>query len=140
MKTTALCAFAVLLSAGAASAEALLSPGYYENIVKMPALGPKPMVTKTCLRKDEAKSVEEMLAQYSSDETCKFAQRTLGGGRIDIAASCRDDAGPSTIRMTGVYTATSYDLQIQHATKSERNMTMSAKSRRIAPTCPKGGR
>ena len=134
--SAAAAAFILAAASGAAHAQGLLTPGYWENEVVLAAHGNTPFVTRTCMAPEEAKSVEEILGEMQS--SCNLTRRTIAGGKIDVAGTCTEsDGSKSTLKMTGSFTPTSYQLVLQHGTADPSvSRSMKLKSRRVASTCP----
>lgn len=140
VKTSAALA-ALLVSSAALAATATIQPGYYENRVTVAQDGTSE-ITHDCVKPGEAQTVEQLAAEITQDRECRYSRRNLGGGRIDIAATCvGKDGSRSTFTQVGTYTPTSLNVKMggfvtYAGQKVDIGMTIA--SRRIAATCPRG--
>jgi hypothetical protein len=141
----------------AKEAEAIkFSPGEWENKVeivdvkfdesKLPAEAKgmagamvKQMVgqvqtSKNCLTEEQAKKPgADFLAGAENDE-CTYKKFDLSGGKIDADIACKGKQAGQTgdIKLTGTYTATSYDMQMDMAMSSGEMGTMTMKAKNSA--------
>lgn len=132
---------ALLVSSATLAATATIQPGYYENRVTVVQDGTSE-VTHDCVKPGEAQTVEQLAAEITQDRECRYSRRNVGGGRIDIAATCvGTDGSRSTFTQVGTYTPTSLNVKMggfvtYAGQKVDIGMTIA--SRRIAATCPRG--
>lgn len=134
---------AVALYAGAALAETVMAPGYYETVTRF-AGDPDPQVTRDCVTAEEARArtVERELAKAMQGQ-CAYSQRQIGAGRFAIAASCNDDGVKSTFKNTGVYSSTGFTMNLTSTTVvggQSASLNLTSTSRRLAAACPAGTR
>lgn len=134
-----------LCAAGAAFADALFLPGLYEVRVSYPGDGSGVETTRECLTSAEAKeeSLERYLAEVVEDSSCRFTQRSIGGGRFAIAGTCNNEGFRSKLRQTGTYSPTAMTMDMRmtmaHASGAEPvSVQMVMSSRRVAANCPAG--
>jgi hypothetical protein len=88
-------------------------------------------------------TLEKRLAAMGQDPSCKFTQRTIGGGKYAIAASCSNEGAKSSYRQSGTYTPTSMTMNMamtMQVAPGQKPVTYSftSVSRRVAATCPAG--
>lgn len=142
---TSILGAAALCMVQTAFAEVTFQPGLYETRVSYPDDGPGVETTRECLTAAEAKqeSLERRLAETVQDANCKFTQRSIGGGRFNIAGTCNNEGMRSTLKQTGTYSATGMAMNM-HMTMAPAagtapvSMRMVLISRRVAATCPAG--
>lgn len=141
----------------AAEAEAIkFSPGQWENKVEivdvkfdesklpperkaMTGMIVKQMVgqvqtTKNCLTEEQAKKPgADFLAGAENDE-CSYKTFDLSGGKInaDIACKGKKPGQQGDIKLTGNYTATSYDMEMGMVMSSGEMGTMTIKAKNSA--------
>ncbi|KGM53653.1 hypothetical protein N800_07030 [Lysobacter daejeonensis GH1-9] len=142
---TSILGAAALCVAHNAFAEVTFQPGLYETKVSYPDDGPGVETTRECLTAAEAKqeSLERRLAETVQDASCKFTQRSIGGGRFSIAGTCNNDGVRSTLKQTGTYSATAMAMNmhmtlVASAGTAPISVRMVMSSRRVAATCPAG--
>ncbi|AOG01081.1 MAG: DUF3617 domain-containing protein [Blastomonas sp.] len=90
--------------------------------------------TKNCLTKEEAeKPGADFLAGAENDE-CTYKKFDLSGGKIDADIACKGkEAGQQgDIKLTGTYTATSYDMQMAMVMASPQSGSMTIKAKNSA--------
>lgn len=126
------------------------SPGEWENKVEMldvdfakskmpPQLQDamkqqvgKPQAVKNCLTKEQAsKPGADFLAGADSGE-CAYKTLDLSDGKVNAVIACKgkQPGQQGDIKLTGTYTATSYDMQMDMVMSSKEfgSMTMKAKN------------
>lgn len=131
---------AVLVSSAAIAATASLQPGYYENKLTM-SQGGSVDVTRDCVKPGETQTVEQLTKELTEDRTCRFTRRTIGGGKIDVAATCvGNDGTRSSYTQVGTYSPTSVTMRISGFAMvggQKIDLGMNVASRRIAAFCPR---
>ena len=134
-----------LCAAGAAFADAVFLPGLYEVRVSYPDEGSDVETTRECLTSAEVKeeSLERYLAEAVKDTSCKYTQRSIGGGRFAIAGSCNNEGFRSTVKQTGTYSPTAMTMDMSMTMMSVAgaepvSLRMVMTLRRLAATCPAG--
>ncbi len=97
-----------------------------------------------CLTPEQAskEDVAAELAKSQSAEKCEFTKREVGGGAINVEATCKGQGGaPLKMTMTGQSGKTKTEVQMtmegQGPTGGEMVMTLSMGSERTGP-CKKG--
>ena len=140
--TVASLAAAAIGATGAAAGTAFL-PGVYETTTTH-ADGTEDVSRHCATSKGiQNDTLEKRLAAMSQDSSCKFTERSVGGGKYAIAASCDNEGVKSSYRQTGTYTPTSMTMamamtmQVAPGQKPV-SMNFTALSRRLAATCPAG--
>lgn len=134
-----LLASAALLGAGAAFAQTAFLPGVYETTTTW-ADGAKD-TSRHCARGGADHTLEKRLAAMSQDPSCKFTQRTIGGGRFAIAAACDNEGARSSYKQSGSYgpanMTMAMTMTIQPAPgQAPVTSSFTAVSRRVAAVCP----
>jgi len=134
-----------LFVAGAACADAVFLPGLYEVRVSYPSEGSGVETTRECLTAAEAgqQSLEWRLAEVLEDTSCRFAQRSIAGGRFAIAGTCNNDGFRSTLKQDGTYSPTTMTMEMSMTMQPMHGaepvaMKMVLSSRRVAASCPAG--
>jgi hypothetical protein len=134
-----------LCAAGAVFADTMFLPGLYEVRVSYPGDGSDVETTRECLTSAEAKeeSLERYLAEAVKDPSCKFTQRSIGGGRFAIAGTCNSEGLRSTLKQTGTYSPTAMTMDMSMTLVSVPGvepvrMRMVMSIRRLAANCPAG--
>jgi hypothetical protein len=97
-----------------------------------------------CLTPEQAakEDIAAELAKTQSAQQCEFTKRDVGGGAINVEATCKGDGGaPLKMTMTGKSGKTKTEVQMtmtgQGPTGGEMVMTLSMGSERTGP-CKKG--
>lgn len=140
---TAATALAAAFSATAALAETAFLPGVYETTTTH-ADGTKETSRHCATSKGiQNDTLEKRLAAMSRDPSCKFSQRSIGGGKYAVAATCNNEGVKSSYRQTGTYTPTSMTMNMamtMQVAPGQKPVSMDFKalSRRVAATCPAG--
>jgi hypothetical protein len=49
---------------------------------------------------------------FGADKSCRYGHFTMGGGKIDIQMTCKQEESTQTTNMTGSYTPTSYSMDM----------------------------
>jgi hypothetical protein len=142
---TSILGAAALCMVQTAFAEVTFQPGLYETRVSYPDDGQGVETTRECLTAAEAKqeSLERRLAETVQDSNCRFTQRSIGGGRFNIAGTCNNDGMRSTLKQTGTYSTTAMAMNMDMTLAAAAgappvSMRMVMSSRRVAATCPAG--
>ncbi|WP_373487246.1 DUF3617 domain-containing protein [Blastomonas sp.] len=88
--------------------------------------------SKNCLTKEDAEKPGADFLAGADNEECDYKKFSLSGGKIDADISCKGkQAGEQgDIKMTGDYTATSYNMEMSMNMQSPGagNMTINAKN------------
>lgn len=137
---------AVTLSvAGTACADTAFLPGLYETRVSYPDDGAGVETTRECLTPAEAKqeSLERRLAEAVQDGNCRFAQRSIAGGKFTLVGTCVSEGAKSSVRQTGTYTPTTMAMNMRMTVVAGPgappvSVDMVMTSRRLATICPAG--
>jgi hypothetical protein len=97
-----------------------------------------------CLTPEQAtkEDIAAELAKSQSAEKCEFTKREVGGGAINVEATCKGQGGaPLKMTMTGKSAKTKTEVQMtmagQGPTGADMVMTLSMGSERTGP-CKKG--
>lgn len=99
---------------------------------------------QTCLTPEDVQKPKEDFFAGKNNE-CRYEHFTMGGGRIDALMHCGKEAGASTMRMAGTYSADSYQMQM--ATEVETSddavhgmqMQMRVEAKRVGECSAKQG-
>ena len=134
---------AATIRATAAPVGTAFLPGVYETTTTH-ADGTKDISRHCATSKGvQNDTLEKRLAAMSQDPSCKFTQRSVGGGKFAIAASCENEGVKSSYQQTGTYTPTSMTMTMGMTMQVARgqkpvSMKFTALSKRVAATCPAG--
>lgn len=150
MKRRIILSYAGLLI-GSAAAEAQVQPGQWEtsstiNSIEVPGVPPQiaemmksqmagGKVTRTtyCITPQQAaQGPQEMLKQNPS---CRFAKYSMKGGAISTEMSCTENGGTMTVRASGSYTPTNFNVTSNAVMSGQMSMRLSSTSvgRHIGP-------
>lgn len=86
-----------------------------------PASPPAPI----CLTPAQASDAATWLARQNLPENCTLTRRGMAGGRVEISGTCPPQApglARGTVRLTGRWTPTGYDLKFITANPSENGV------------------
>lgn len=64
---------------------------------------------------------------FGAGKSCRYEHFTMGGGKLDIQMTCKQEASTQTSNMTGSYTPTSYSMDMSSKATGEgmeNGMTM----------------
>ena len=77
-----------------------------------------------CVKPEDVKKPKEDF--FGADKSCRYEHFTMGGGKIDIKMTCREEASTQTSSMSGTYTPTSYsmDMSMNGSGGRDSGMTM----------------
>ena len=96
-----------------------------------------------CLSKEAAAkdNMAESLAKAQGSSDCTFSKRSIAGGKLDVAGTCKDRTGQTmTMAMTGTVGAKASDVNMdikgKAPTGGEMNMVMNVKSEWTGPCKP----
>lgn len=135
--------FLTAIAAVPALAETAFLPGVYETTTTH-ADGTKETSRHCATSKGiQNDTLEKRLAAMSRDPSCKFTQRSIGGGKYALAATCNNEGVKSSYQQTGTYTPTSMTMNMamtMQVAPGQKPVSMNFKalSRRVAATCPAG--
>lgn len=132
-------------AAGAALANTTFQPGLWETKTRSPGR-PDVETTRDCVTPEETKreTLEKRLAEAVQDPSCKYTQRSIGGGKFAISGACNNEGIRSSFRQTGTYSPTAMTMNMSMTLVAAPGakpvaMNVISSSRRIAPTCPASG-
>ena len=107
---------AAAIAATSAPAGTAFLPGVYETTTTH-ADGTKDISRHCATSKGiQNDTLEKRLAATSQGSSCKFTQRSVGGGKFAIVASCENEGVKSSYRQTGTYTPTSMNMTMAMTT------------------------
>jgi hypothetical protein len=113
---------------GVMNSGGMIQPGLWESKVtiqemSIPGLPPKyaaemkqrmaqqrERTAKHCITEADVKKPKEDF--FGADKSCKYDQFTMGGGKIDVAMTCKEENASQTTRLTGSYTPTTYSIDM----------------------------
>lgn len=144
---------------GVMTSDAMVQPGLWESKVtveemNVPGLPPeyaeKMKQTMAAHRADTDKhcitpaDVKKPKADFfDADKSCKYDHFTMGGGKIDVAMVCHEEAGINKMNVSGTYTPTTYsiDTAMSGSGGQQNGMTMKmhVDARRVGECTGKGG-
>jgi hypothetical protein len=146
MRLAPFLASALALSAAASVAGAAedgpILPGWWESTSKVAFPFPSSKTERKCV---SSKAINAYLTGPSNPHyTCHYDTRHVADGRAEMAGECIDNNGfHSTIKVTGAYTPTSFDLDghLQVLFGGLRiPITASIAAHRLSEECPAGAK
>ncbi len=79
--------------------------------------------SKHCIKPEDVKKPKEDF--FGADRSCRYGHFAMGGGKIDIAMTCRQENMTQTTTANGSYTPTTYSLDVASiGTGPQQGMTM----------------
>ena len=127
--------------AGVLTSDSMIQPGLWQSkatVLEMNIPGMPPQyaakmketmaehgneASKHCITEAEVKKPKEDF--FGADKACRYANFTMGGGKIDIQMVCRQENMTQTTNMTGSYTPTTYSLDMSsNGSGPQQGMTM----------------
>ena len=124
--------------AGAALAQAAISPGYWETVSKVTAPFPTQKTERRCLKpSDVAKFME---GKINHIYTCTYPTREIGGGKIRLEGTCATRDGPP-VPISGSGTFSSENMHLEARISPQLGgLTIPVRAvtdaRRLSDTCP----
>jgi hypothetical protein len=85
-------------------------PPQYAEKMKQRMAAQREQTGKHCITEADVKKPKEDF--FGADKSCKYDQFTMGGGKIDIAMTCKEEGASQTTKLTGSYTPTTYSLDM----------------------------
>jgi hypothetical protein len=61
-----------------------------------------------CIKPEDVKKPKEDF--FGADKSCRYDHFTMGGGKIDVAMTCKEEESTNKMSVTGTYTPTSYSI------------------------------
>ena len=88
----------------------------------------------------QANPLEQMFLQTNAaDQDCDFERRAVGGGKVDVLASCLTPDGRAEIAVKGTFDTTTFDTKthmiIAIGGGDPAQIDLRAKGRHVAPAC-----
>ena len=134
---------------GAAGANDTIQPGLWAMQMRMnmtapgmpPGAGNTQQSRQECITPDEANEMANTFGEQPEGMQCSERQFTMRGGNIAGRMSCRGQGGDFTVRMSGTYTTTSFNLRQEMTgrmpgAEQPMNMQMQVEGRRVGDQCP----
>lgn len=99
-------------------------PKQYAEKMKQSIAEHRNETSSHCVKPEDVKKPKEDF--FGADKSCRYEHFTMGGGKIDIKMTCKEEASTQTSDMSGTYTPTSYsmDMSMNGSGGSESGMTM----------------
>ena len=99
-------------------------PQQYAEKMKQSIAEHRNETSRHCVKPEDVKKPKEDF--FGADKSCRYEHFTMGGGKIDIKMTCKEEASTQTSDMSGTYTPTSYsmDMSMNGSGGSESGMTM----------------
>lgn len=85
-------------------------PAQYAEKMKQRMAEGRERGSKHCVTEADVKKPKEDF--FGADKSCKYDHFTMGGGKIDIAMTCKDEETTRTTKMAGTYTPTTYSMDV----------------------------
>lgn len=64
--------------------------------------------SQTCLTAEDVKKPKEDF--FGADKSCRYDHFNMGGGKIDVAMTCKEEDSTLNTKVAGTYTSTSYSI------------------------------
>jgi hypothetical protein len=133
---------AAVKQSGVMSSDTMIQPGEWESkatVLEMNIPGIPPQyaermkqsvaehrnsASKHCIKPEDVKKPKEDF--FGADKSCRYDHFTMGGGKIDVAMTCKEEASTLSTKVAGSYTSTSYSIDASsNGSGGEQNgMTM----------------
>jgi hypothetical protein len=98
-------------------------PAQYADKMKQSMAEHRNETSKHCVTEADVKKPKEDF--FGADKSCRYGHFTMGGGKIDIQMTCRQENMTQTTNMAGTYTPTSYSMDMSSNGSGPQNgMTM----------------
>ena len=116
MRCMAIAAALLWASAGAATAETTILPGYWESANHLSFVLEQDSTSRKCITPAQ---VENYLAGPANNHySCVYEHRQIGEGAVHLAGQCTDNNGMKMdVAIAGTYTPESFHLKAQLHTK-----------------------
>lgn len=117
-----------------------ISPGQWQttttiNEVKIPGMPPemakqmqagmgKPRTFDHCVTEEEAKKPREEFFAGDGQNSCRYDNFTMGGGRIAMVMQCDSPSGRQVMKMDGTYSADAYHMTVASKVESGEKSPM----------------
>ena len=85
-------------------------PAQYMEKAKQSMAERRNETSSHCVKPEDVKKPKEDF--FGADKSCRYDHFTMGGGKIDIKMTCREEASTQTSNMSGTYTPTSYSMDM----------------------------
>jgi hypothetical protein len=126
--------------AGAAEDHPIL-PGYWESVSKVSFPLPSTKTERKCVSEDQINSY--LTGPSNPHYTCHYDKRHVEDGQVTLEGDCIDSGVHAKIKITGVYTATSFQLDshLQAVLGGlQIPITASIDAHRLGGECPIGSK
>src|SRR4051794_15302283 len=85
-------------------------PAQFAERMKQSMATHRNQTSSHCVTEADVKKPKEDF--FGADKSCKYDHFTMGGGKIDIAMTCKEQGSTQTTKMAGTYTPTTYSLDM----------------------------
>lgn len=100
-------------------------PAQYAEKMKQSMAEHRNEASSHCVKPEDVKKPKEDF--FGADKSCRYDHFTMGGGKIDVQMTCKEEESTQTSTMTGSYTPTSYSMDVSSTgtgSGRENGMTM----------------
>jgi hypothetical protein len=109
-------------------------PAQYADKMKQSMAEHRNEASSHCMTEAEVKKPKEDF--FGGDKSCRYQQFTMGGGKIDIRMTCKEEGATQTTSMSGSYTPTTYSMDVSSSgtgagPQNGMTMKMHVDSRRV---------
>ena len=117
---------AAVKQSGVMSSDTMIQPGEWESRstvqeMNIPGMPPqfadrmkqsmaehRNQSSKHCIKPEDVKKPKEDF--FGADKSCRYDHFTMGGGKIDVAMTCKEEDSTLNTKVAGTYTSTSYSI------------------------------
>ena len=117
-------------------------PAQYAEKMKQSMAERRNEATSHCVKPEDVKRPKEDF--FGADKSCRYDHFTMGGGKIDIQMTCKEEESSQTTKMAGSYTPTSYSMDMSSSgtgggRENGMSMKMHVDANRVGECTGKGG-
>jgi hypothetical protein len=100
-------------------------PPQFADKMKQSMAEHRNQASKHCIKAEDVKKPKEDF--FGADKSCRYDHFTMGGGKIDVAMTCKEEGSTMNTKVAGSYTSTSYSIDASSAGSGGEQNGMSMK-------------
>ena len=109
-------------------------PAQYMEKAKQSMAERRNETSSHCVKPEDVKKPKEDF--FGADKSCRYDHFTMGGGKIDVEMTCKEEGSTMQSKASGSYTPTSYSMDMSmngsgEGPQGRMSMKMHVDSRRI---------
>jgi len=85
-------------------------PPQYAAKMKQSMAEHRNQASSHCVKPEDVKKPKEDF--FGADKSCRYDHFTMGGGKIDVQMTCKEEESTQVTNMSGTYTPTSYSMDM----------------------------